>query len=384
MKMKTIVRYGFGLVLAAIGIVSVQCATVPDGKFIQRADSLPVTTPWDLEELSNPPEFEWAEGEKIRSLYYKSEPYKGATTRVFAYYATPGTLSGDPNRDKQLPGIVLVHGGGGAAFPEWVHLWAKRGYAAIAMDLAGCGPEKNVRFPDGGPGQGHDMKFDTIGLPVTEQWTYHAVANVIRAHSNRFKAAVPVYGCGFLHENSAWLGEFAKMSPENKAKWIQLWDPSQYIGSAAMPMLFANGGKDFAYPPDSYAKTYGLVRSEKNIHFVPDLPHGHIFDRPKAIEIFIRRYLEKGVPLPRIATPEIKGTQISAKIETKTKPVEAELHYTLDKFPGDPKTRTWQKQTATINQNIITTKRPPKNTQIWFLTLTDNRRTTVSSNLMFP
>ena len=121
------------------------------------------------------------------------------------------------------------------------------------------------------------MKFATIDLPVTEQWTYHAVANAIRAHSlirsfpevdtsrtavtgiswggyltcivagldNRFVAAVPVYGCGFLHENSAWLGEFSNMSDAQKTKWIRLWDPSQYVGSAAMPMLLVNGGKDF-------------------------------------------------------------------------------------------------------------------------------------------
>jgi cephalosporin-C deacetylase-like acetyl esterase len=145
------------------------------------------------------------------------------------------------------------------------------------MDLAGCGPNKQ-RLPDGGPGQGHDMKFATIEQSETEQWSYHAVANVIRAHSlirsfpevdsertaitgiswggyltcivagldNRFQAAVPVYGCGFLHENSAWLGDFAKMSQEHQAKWVKLWDPSRYVGSAAMPMLLVNGGNDGA------------------------------------------------------------------------------------------------------------------------------------------
>jgi len=257
MEMKKILRSRFWLVFGAILAVSAQCVVTADTKPIRRANSLPGTTPWDLEELSKPPEFEWAEGKEVRSLYYKSEPYKGITTRVFSYYATPGTVSGDPTRDKQLPAVVLVHGGGGTAFPNWVRLWAKRGYAAIAMDLAGCGPKKDVRLPDGGPGQGHDMKFETIDQSPTEQWTYHAVANVMRAHSlilsfpevddertaitgiswggyltcivagldSRFKAAVPVYGCGFLHENSTWLNEFEKMSAESRAKWIQLWDP---------------------------------------------------------------------------------------------------------------------------------------------------------------
>ena len=84
-------------------------------------------------------------------------------------------------------------------------------------------------MPDGGPNQGDDEKFGSIDKPPTEQWSYHAVAAAIRGHSlirsfpevdaqrtavtgiswggyltcivagldSRFKAAVPVYGCGF-------------------------------------------------------------------------------------------------------------------------------------------------------------------------------------------
>jgi len=214
---------------------------------IRRAASLPDTTPWNLEVLSNPPEYKWAEGKEIRSLYYKGEPYRGKPTRVLAYYATPGSLAGDPSKDKNLAAIVLVHGGGGKAYPEWVKLWASRGYAAIAMDLSGNDPQKNQRLPDGGPRQRDRDKF-AAGLPNTDMWTYHAVANVIRAHSlirhfpevdgertaitgiswggyltcivagldNRFNVAAPVYGCGFLHKNSFWLGSFAGMSAEDE------------------------------------------------------------------------------------------------------------------------------------------------------------------------
>src|SRR5439155_22684356 len=113
-------------------------------------------------------------------------------------------------------------------------------------------------------------------------WTYHAVAAVMRGHSllrslpnvdpervgvtgiswggyltcivagvdNRFKAAVPVYGCGFLHENSVWLDRFAKMTPEQRKRWTTLWDPSVYLPAVTMPILFVNGTNDFAYPLD--------------------------------------------------------------------------------------------------------------------------------------
>lgn len=321
---------------------------------------LEMDMPWDLDGLGKPPEYGWSEGREIRSLYYKSEPYKGVATRVFAYYATPGTLSGDPAKDKDLTAVVLAHGGGGCAYSKWVRLWASRGYAAIAMDLYGQGSERKIRLTDGGPGA--DQIFCAIDQPVTEQWTYHAVANVICAHSlirsfpevdarrtaitgiswggyltcivagidNRFKAAVPVYGCEFIHENSIWLDEFEKRSAGNRAKWIQLWDPSRYVGSASMPMLFVSGGTDHVYPPDSHAKTYDLVRSQKNLAFVPSLPHRHYFDRPMSIKVFIEHHLKKGIPLVRISSLNVGKKRISASIGTKTKLLGAQLYYTLE------------------------------------------------------
>lgn len=397
-----------------VSVVALIACASADEEAIKRADTLPTSTPWNLEALGKAPEFVWGEGKEVRSLFYQGEPYQGKPTRVFAWYATPGSLAGDPAMDKNLPGIVLVHGGGGKAFTKWASLWASRGYAAIAMDLSGNGPD-GKRLADGGPDQSDETKFRT-DAPATDQWTYHAIAAVIRAHSlllsfpevdarrtavtgiswggyltcivagldDRFKAAVPVYGCGFLHENSCWLGRFEKMSDEARSNWIRLWDPSMYVGSATMPMLFVAGGRDFAYPPDSHANTYALVKSPKNLCFVPELAHGHFFDRPSAIEIFIRQSLEGGNPLIRIAEPQIEGETITADVKTQTMMVNAELHYTLDPLPGTPKTRQWISQPATIADGKIRTKLPPKNTTIWFLTVVDERQATVSSRLVFP
>ena len=413
MPLKMKLRYRFGFLLAVISIATVQCVNKSDSNLIRRSDSLPETTPWDLDALSKAPEFEWGEGTDIRSLYYDGVPYKGDSTRVFAYYATPGTLSGNPAEDKNLLAMVLVHGGGGTAFHEWAKFWAERGYAAIAMDLAGCGPNRE-KLTDGGPGQSDEIKFGDIKEPLSDQWTFHAVANVIKAHSllrsfpeinpertavmgiswggyltcivagldNRFKAAVPIYGCGFLHENSYWLHEFDKMTVENKNKWIRFWDPSQYVGSTTVPMFFVNGGTDFAYPPDSHAKTYEQVQSQKNIRFIPDMDHGHIFDRPKEVEVFIDHYLKDRVPLAKILSLDVGNNQITAKVDSKTELVSAELCFTLDNLPGDPETRKWQKQSANIDHHLITSNLPPEEARIWFLTVTDERGMLVSSKLV--
>lgn len=113
------------------------------------------TGAWNLSTLYQVPEASWGEEhEGIREVYFQGEPYQGRPARVFAYY-------GQPSGEGPFPAMVLIHGGGATAYPEWVRLWAARGYAAIAMDLAGCGPDKKP-LADGGPGQGHDMKFVTF------------------------------------------------------------------------------------------------------------------------------------------------------------------------------------------------------------------------------
>jgi cephalosporin-C deacetylase-like acetyl esterase len=386
----------------------------PNNDIIQPAKSLPSSTPWDLFSLSKSPQFEWGPSEGgVKSLYYQGIPYMGKETRVFAYYANPATLSDEPVKDNEFPAVVLVHGGGGTAFKEWVQLWAKRGYAAIAMDLAGCGPERK-RLPDGGPGQSDKEKFGAIDQPVGDQWTYHAVANVILAHSlirsfsevdpsrtavtgiswggyltsivagldNRFKAAVPVYGCGFLHKNSVWLNQFAKMTPQQKDKWIQLWDPSSYIGSAKMPVFFVNGTNDFAYPLDSYAKTYRLVKNKKNYRITVNMPHSHQHGwAPEEIGLFIDQYLKNGIPLPTILRPKLTEKEVHTKVKSATKLNSANLYYTTGTKPINK--LNWEEIPARIDCEHIISPAPPDDATIWFLTVNDNRGTVVSSEVTF-
>ena len=51
------------------------------------------------------------------------------------------------------------------------------------MDTGGCGPDEK-HLPDGGPDAEDGVKFRDFGdREAREQWTYHAVAAVIRGHS---------------------------------------------------------------------------------------------------------------------------------------------------------------------------------------------------------
>ncbi len=369
-------------------------------------------SPWDLEALRQPPEFEWkGPAGKIRSLLYKSLPYGDRKqTSVYALYATPGTLAGDTTKDISLPAVVLVHGGGGTVFPEWVELWAKRGYAAIAMDLAGKGAGRK-RLPDGGPDQGASQKFSTIGGALNEIWSTHAVANVILAHSlirsfrevdpdrtavtgiswggyltcivagldSRFKAAVPVYGCGFLHEGSAWNRNFDAMTPELRAQWVRLFDPSSYVGNAQMPVFFVNGTNDFAYWMEQYHKTYSIVKN-RNLRITVRMPHGHKPGwMPIEIGMFIDQHLLGSAPLPEVQLKE--GEAPSAEMKSETEIVDAWLNYTTESKPN--KQRAWKTIKAEHGDGMVGVGKLPEGALIWFFTVKDERGAVVSSELGF-
>jgi dienelactone hydrolase len=312
----------------------------------------------------------------VKAVFYEGVPYQGKPTRVFAYYALPKMEPG-----KKVPGIVLVHGGGGSAFVRWVKLWNSRGYAAISMDTCGAvsgnasGQEQtgHVRHASGGPaGWGG---FDKVDDPVQDQWTYHAVAAVLRGHSllrslpevdadrvgitgiswggyltciaaavdNRFAFAIPVYGCGFLGENSAWLGEFKNMGEARAKKWLELWDPSAYLSQAKMPFLWVTGSNDFAYPLDSLKKSYHMLKTPYSLCVRLRMPHGHgeAGENPKEIFTFAEHFARGGKPLPAFTAVKREGRKLTATFGSgPCTVVKAELNYTADE--GAWQERKWE------------------------------------------
>jgi dienelactone hydrolase len=364
------------------------------------------TGPWDLADLSKAPAIEWIEkSQPISTLYYSAEDYRGKATRVFAYYGVPEGASAENKK----PAMVLVHGGGGTAFKEWVEIWVKRGYVAIAMDLAGKGAERQV-LADGGPDQTHQQKFDDLAGGIKDAWTYHAVANILRAVSllqsqpevdpdrigmtgiswggyltslasgldPRLKVTVPVYGCGFLHHNSAWLKDFERLGPDLADQWVKNFDPSSYLHQAAMPMLFVNGTNDFAYPLDSYQKTYRAVKGPRTLCVTVRMPHGHSPGwAPKEIGLFVDSILNQGKPLTEIGKVAREGKEVSAGYESVIPIKSAALHYTTGTGPW--KEREWKSLAAKIDGKQVKATLPTLADTTWFLTLTDERDATVSS-----
>ena len=367
------------------------------------------SVPWDLGTLDAAPKWTFLERPKlegVRALTFEGVPYRGKPTRVFAWLGLPTVSPGE-----KVPAMVLVHGGGGTAFEEWVRLWLGRGYAAIAMDTCGQIPAGHYgrwfRDEQGGPpGWGG---FDQLDQPRTDQWTYHAVADIILAHSlirslpevdpertgvtgiswggyltcivagvdPRFKLAVPVYGCGF-YPDTVFANNLDKLEPSAAARWLESWDPSVYLPEAAMPILWVNGSNDFAYPLGAMQRSYRLPLGPRTLCIRLRMPHGHggAGENPEEIRIFTDSVLKGGKPLARITGSGREGASAWASYVSPVPVARAELNITRD--TGRWQDRRWEALPATLADGRMSAPLP-ENTRVYYFNLFDERDCVVST-----
>ena len=396
-----------------------------------RADQKTDTNPWVLSKLHKVPAVSWLDDSSpIRSLTFRNEPFQGKPTNVFAFYATPGSISGDKSKDRNLPAVVLIHGGGGTAFAEWVWLWANRGYAAIAMDLSGRRPEapkfhektgelirrrvKRTRLAHGGPEADHIAKFQNVGGDITDDWQFHAVAAVVRSHSlirsfpevddnrtavtgiswggymtclvasidDRFKAAVPVYGCGFLYDGESVQKQLIDSLDEKKrAEWIRVYEPSAWLPKCRVPIFFVNGTNDKHYPLSSYVRSFDLVKSAKQIRIGVNMRHSHQAGwAPAEIGLFIDQHIKGGKPLPLLGSPKTEKNEVTAEVSSAVPLKKVQLHFTTNSGPLVD--RKWQSRAASLTGKTISASVPAEAT-IWMLSATDSRNGMVSTPVVF-
>ena len=301
----------------------------------------------------------------VEALYFENEPYKGNPTRVFAWMGMPYLKEG-----QTCPAMVLIHGGGGTAFDEWVRIWNQRGYAAIAIDSCGARPDlpealhsgPHIRDEFSGP-MGWDASFKQMSEPLEDQWQYHAVTALLRAHTllasqpgvdpmrigvtgiswggyltsmimgidSRYAAAIPVYGCGFITDNSTWKDNgYGGTDPADMLLWREKWDPMHYLPNAQMPSLWVTGTNDFAYPLDSFQKSYQSVSGTADLAVIHEMEHGHNAGwDPVEIHTFTDSLFRDGAPFAQVVSCNIQDGVLNAEVESVRPLMRAEILFTL-------------------------------------------------------
>ena len=244
--------------------------------------------------------------ERIRAIRFSSLPYDGKETSVFAYIAFPENA----DAENPVPGVVLVHGGGGHAYAEWAQYWADNGFAAIAFD-GFCqvynGPphtyDASLDFWAPDPEAYPPMEsFYSGNVPFERQGYTYFVADIILANNllrsdervksdqigvtgiswgglasstvvcydDRFAFAAPVYGCGFQDvSNTQW----GKVFRDDRV--TDLWDAKLLLGEVTMPIHFFNSDRDPFF--DAAATTASACAARNGeMTLLPAFTHGQI------------------------------------------------------------------------------------------------------------
>ena len=269
-----------------------------------------------------------------------------------------------------------------------------------------------TRLPNGGPDHGHPQKFDSIGGEASDDWPFHAVASVIRAHSllrsfpevdaehtavtgiswggyttclvaaldDRFRAAVPVYGCGYLQEGESVQKPSIDKLGDRRAAWVREYDPGSLLPRCRVPILFVNGTNDVHYPLDSYMKSFHVVPGPKQLRIEVNMRHGHPPGwAPQEIGLFIDSHCIAGKPLPVPGTPTVAGNEVRVTCDSQTALKKAELHYTTDAGPRSQ--RQWKSLPAVISGATVTAPKPPAEANTWYLAITDERDAMVTTTV---
>lgn len=375
---------------------------------------------WQVSQWEKVPDFVWQDTSgNNHALIFASESYKGKDTKVFAYYSNPDIYAQKAPSGRKFPAIVLVHGGSGRAFPQWVEQWAKAGYAAIAMDLTGRGADEQ-RLDEAGP----PMTAETMFLQIeTEElhnmWTYHSVASVIIAHSllrsfpevdeqrigltgvswggyltalvsaldHRFMAAVPVYGCGYIGESDIFSDDLAKLTPMGRTKWLAAFDPSVYMANIGVPVLFINGNKDRFYNVVPHAKSVALVnRRTRYLCIKPDLPHSYEAAwELDEIQTFFDNVRHGEFPFfPQVTAMKIGPSGVEAVFQLcEDTPMQAAyFYYTSDTTSSNEK-RVWSRVDAVLLGSTVAVQLPREAYAYGFFHFCIGGSQSFSSSLIF-
>lgn len=312
---------------------------------------------------------------RIQAISFENVAYKGEKTQVFAYLGIPdGASSENP-----VPGVVLVHGGGGTAFPEWVQMWVDAGYAAIAFDTDGnCNPSGGSAWSTTGSdpddlfkGPANDWLSSSF-RPIKEQWIYHAVSAAMNAQSllrrlpavaddkigitgiswggvitsiamgvdTRFRFAVPVYCNGCFRDGIARMD---KDYWDDKA--TELWEPSLFFDRVKADVLFLNSDHDGFHSLNATNAAHAKLKDSWQT-ILPNLVHGHIQAwEVKETMAFADAAVGKSVQkLVRVASQEVsdRTVKLTFRAEQGVEVVRAEMYavkgeyaYTLSSNKAD-------------------------------------------------
>jgi dienelactone hydrolase len=379
-RTRTMKRYS--LLFFALGSIVTTCFAEPVSEFALAP--VPEASPstfreepskyWNFKELQKVPEYRDAgftdsESKGLKSILFDGVLVEGKKSPVFAYLGTPKT----PAPRGGYPGIVLIHGGGGTAFPAYVKLWNSYGYAVIALDWY------NRRTIITDPEREGESQVNMTPLPGGQRQDHVAnVGNMVLANSllrslpNVNKDKIGFVGLSW----GSWYGSIVTAVDSRFRCGLQIYcgdsrpDSNEIINgrflhAAKVPMYWIAGATDYHASPESLQRGWNDCPTLVNKSLVANLAHAHDPGfRFKAVHRMADYFLMGAPPLPKLGKPVLKGNVLSARILQTGKGIKkATLSYTIDRehdkgSQQDNHLRIWKTIPAAISGKKVSATLP--------------------------
>ena len=365
---------------------------------------------------------------KLRKVIFHSRDVtidgKVISTNVYAAIARP-------LKPGNYPGILVLHGGGGAAEVDKIRNWAAKGYIAVSLDLPGVTAPEKVPNSTGFwktyayaknrftvmPDITRSTIFEGVVAAVQGFYLLHSQPDVIKKNigitgvswggymttivsglvNADVRASFSTYGSGFYDTASVFLKELDKMPAADKALWLKYLDAGRRAKYINTPYFIAAATNDNWFYPPAVMATLKAVKGQVNHFFAPNANHGAPIpggnSSPKRVgtmqmeETYFNYYLKgMGLPLPQVlkptGTPD-KSTgnyKVKFSVSSKTNITAATVYYSTDS--------TWTKrkwvavQAIPSNNSNYEAQIPAQviaKGSFWFASISDERPVTVSS-----
>ena len=338
------------------------------------------------EYLESPEDDRTEEGVNIKGLYYRTV-YKNEETYAFAYLGVPEGVS----VLNKAPAVLLIHGGAGSAYWEWVKAWNDKGYVALAMDLEGHVPTKEgtltspytdlytkSKYP-----APSNHNYDDSRLPLEETWMYYAVqtsilgnsllhgldfvdtqkigvcgvswgsviTSIITSYDDRFAFSIPIYGTVGLAGKGGNLASYYDKNPD-----ALIWDDAEGLKKSETPMLFLCSNVDTSFSTRAITDTAFACKNATLIvvkDFLHSQYHATMMPEPYVFADEIVRGEKELIVFD--AQPTKQGGTITVTLPEGNGIDRAYVVYTEDDLTTVP---TWRKKNCDTDGNKITYEVP--------------------------
>lgn len=292
------------------------------------------------------------------------KPLKEKTkAEFFAYIGIPST----PMPKGGYPGIVLIHGGGGTAFPGYTKMWVDKGFVVISLDWYNCKPVPKHKdtptnsidecdpFP-GGRRQDHISNVANMAVAHSllrslkevnpEKTAFVGLSwgswygTMLASLDHRFNGGVLIYCGDRKYHKKIFNGRFV-----HAAKIPLYWVVSTHDQNVNLRTL-----------KDSF-KTCPTIDTKS---IVIELPHSHIGFEFDSCFRMAKHYTTKEEPsLPKLSDMKVNRNVATCKILSSGKGIKkAVLCYTNDDKQPKYHLRKWSTVPAEIKGDTITAKVP--------------------------